>query len=79
MHPNWVAKSPGTFDHTRERWNLHQQPPSRMSRPRSQQAGWDASFTVAHGLDGTPVRNGVRVQNLARRRHNGGIGAEGLL
>jgi len=75
-HPYWVAKSPGTFDHTRERWNLYHAPVSARKRPST---GWDSRFGTAHVLDGNPVHNGIRVLSPARRRHNGGVGAEGLL
>ena len=47
LHPYWVAKSPGTFDHTRERWNLYQLPAPRAPRARPQ-TYWDARFISAH-------------------------------
>eukprot|EP00322_Chrysochromulina_rotalis_P030861 CAMPEP_0115871560 /NCGR_PEP_ID=MMETSP0287-20121206/22940_1 /TAXON_ID=412157 /ORGANISM="Chrysochromulina rotalis, Strain UIO044" /LENGTH=124 /DNA_ID=CAMNT_0003326387 /DNA_START=57 /DNA_END=431 /DNA_ORIENTATION=- len=77
MQPYWVAKSPGTYDHTKERWNLYRTPSPSKLRPQT--AGWDSHFTVAHTLDGNPVHNGHRVLQASRRRHNGGIGAEGLV
>ena len=71
VHPFWVAKGPGTYDSTQERWNLttlaqhplHGRPP-QMSR------GWNSRFVSAHvrqpfascpaphlqlGLIGTPL------------------------
>jgi len=81
LHPFWVAKSPGTYDHTRERWNLWTAPSANLS-PRSRlgsPAGWDIRFITAHTLDGNPVYNGMRTLSPARRRHNGGVGAEGLV
>ena len=77
-HPFWVAKAPGTFDHTRERWTVYQNPPA-STRSRRPSTGWDARFVSAHALDGNPVHNGMRVLSPARRRHNGGVGAEGLI
>jgi len=88
MHPFWVAKSPGTYDSTRERWNLHYStsPPSpssqsARSRPSSGyfSSGWNGRFISAHTLDGNPVENGMRTLSPARRRHNGGVGSEGLV
>ena len=80
MHPFWVAKAPGTFDATKERWNLRNVTPATQSLARPiTQAGWDSRFPVAHCLDGNPVHNGHRMLSPARRRHNGGVGAEGLV
>jgi len=81
LHPFWVAKSPGTYDSTFERWNLWTAP-SSPSSPRSRvgsPTGWDSRFISAHTLDGNPVYNGMRTLSPARRRHNGGVGAEGLV
>ena len=55
MHPFWVAKAPGTYDATRERWNLSPTPPAspRPSRPKTTGPGcrpgaWDPRFVCAH-------------------------------
>ena len=54
-HPFWVAKSPGTYDHTKERWNLHV-PQSRAAhrRPATTHNTWDSQFTSAHVIFAAP-------------------------
>ena len=42
MHPHWVAKAPGTYDSTRERWNIYN---PKQQRPST---GWNDRFIAAH-------------------------------
>ena len=72
QHPHWVAKAPGTHDSTKERYNILE---PRLDAPVAA-APWDARAIVAHCLDGNPTVNGMRKLSPARRRHNGGVGAD---
>lgn len=76
-HPVWVTKAPGTYDSTAERWNLpHEYKAARQPFACRPSTTWDSRHTVAHVLDRNPVVNGNRRLSPARRRHNGGTGAD---
>lgn len=84
-HPYWVNKAPGTYDHSHERWNLLPAPVppvgqrdmwASFPKNTSTSEDWDSRHPVAHVLDGNPIENGNRKLSPARRRHNGGVGAD---